>query len=151
MKLKIHEQLLFKIRELRNNLALLDNDTLPESSIVFMKAISNASELQPNGINAAKMSDIKRICGFHKTKMAKISAKLVERGYIIKMDAEFDRRAKYAALTQAGQALLEKEVKSVYGVADSLISKLGDKETIHLISLLDTLSEVLTSTEKITK
>lgn len=141
--LGIHDQLLYKIREVRNRLAALDKDSLPESCYLFLKAISDASTLLPAGIHAAKMSEVKKICGFHKTKTAQIAKKLEDQGFIVKLNADFDRRAKYVAFTQKGQAALENEVNVVHGIAEEVLGKLGDKETLHFISLLDTLSEAL--------
>lgn len=148
MKSGIQDQLLRKIREIRTRLTEFDRDALPESSYVFLRSVSLSEEKLPIGINAAKMSVVKKICGFHKTKMAKIAAKLENQGYIVKINADFDKRAKYVELTTQGRERLEKEGKIVTDLADSLMNKLGDTETLHLIGLLDKFSEVLASSVK---
>ena len=60
--LGIHDQLLYKIREVRNRLAALDKDSLPESCYLFLKAISDASTLLPAGksVDASEMAFKKR-------------------------------------------------------------------------------------------
>ena len=126
----------------------MDKDALPESSYIFLRGISLSSELLPIGINAAKMSVVKKACGFHKTKMAKIASKLENQGYIVKISADFDRRAKYVALTPLGNEKLEKEVKIVHNIGDLIINKLGENETLHLVSLLDKISGVMASSAK---
>lgn len=149
MKGQIRDQLLFKISEIRSALSKFDKQTLPESSYIIMNGIRQYSELLPIGIRAVKMSTLKEVFGFHKTKLAKISSKLVKQGLIVKISDDFDKRAKYLGLTSKGQQILETEGKNIYTVADTIITKLGDGETIHLMNLLDELSSAIVKSHKI--
>ena len=90
----IRDQLLYKLSEVRSNLFKWNKTALPESGYIFMNGVAEYSELLPIGIRAVKMSTLKKAFGFHKTKLAKLSAKLEKTGYIVKICDDFGRRSR---------------------------------------------------------
>ena len=67
---------------------------------------------------------------------------LESRGFITRNIDKEDRRRIHIELTEAGIGAIEEANKKILGIAERLVSSLGDSDTDKLIELIDKLTEI---------
>jgi DNA-binding MarR family transcriptional regulator len=68
---------------------------------------------------------------------------LEDRGYVERITTKNDRRIVYVRLTEAGELSLEKALQHLMKVLDEIFGKMGEKDTIKLLELLDKLCSIM--------
>ncbi len=73
----------------------------------------------------------------------KAANRLVQRGYIKKVQSQIDLRVHYICLTNEGIKKYNDAQKEVYQLPNEIVQSLGNKEANHLVRLLDEISSLI--------
>jgi DNA-binding MarR family transcriptional regulator len=112
---------------------------MPRSEIKMLRLI----KMHTTEEAVVTISTLSEYLAISKPAVSQMVNVLEDRGYVERITTKNDRRIVYVRLTEAGELSLEKALQHLMKVLDEIFGKMGEKDTIKLLELLDKLCSIM--------
>ncbi|QJA07780.1 MarR family transcriptional regulator [Romboutsia sp. CE17] len=138
-----------KINKLAHNGFRKNN--MSHREFMFLKAINylkNNDDAKECPFKGVKASDLSKFLMVTKPAISKVINILEEKGFVIRIADNSDRRVVYINMTKAGEDILEKETEKFQEFTHRIVEKMGEEDTDEMIRLFKKMYDSIKEIEK---
>lgn len=125
----INRRLSSKVKE------ALPSDITPEQLFILRYLKRNTD------VSSSELADL--LC-VGKSSITSIISRMVNKGHVVRIPSQEDRRVVYLSLTEEGERQHSRIEETIYHIIEPYINKIGEAKAFEYIAVLEHITEVLT-------